>query len=61
MVAFVDDEMPIIADDIIDFSLANEALDQSNVNLTFRFATTSADHADRVTWHTRKRCEPFYP
>ena len=52
MVAFVDDEMPIIADDIIDFALANQALDQGDVNLTFRLATTAADHADRVTRHS---------
>ena len=39
MVAFVDDEMPIVADDIIDFALANQALDQGDVDLTFRFAT----------------------
>jgi hypothetical protein len=42
MVAFVDDEMPIIADDIIDLALTNQALDQGDVNLTFRLATTAA-------------------
>ena len=52
MVAFVDDEMPIISDDIIDLSFANEALDQGDVNLAFRFAAAAADHADCVTRHT---------
>src|ERR1700693_1090414 len=61
MVAFVDDEMPIIADHIIDLSLANEALDQGDVNLPLRLATTAADHADLVRWHIRERCEPLYP
>jgi hypothetical protein len=35
MVAFVDHEMPIITDDIVDFSPANQALDQGDINLTF--------------------------
>jgi len=30
MVAFINYEMPIIADDIIDLSLANQALDQGD-------------------------------
>ena len=51
MVAFIDYEMPIIADDIIDLSFANKALDQRDINLTFRLATTTAYHADRVTRH----------
>ena len=51
MVAFVDDEMPIITDDIIDFAPANQALDQGDVDLTFRFAAAAADYADRVTLH----------
>ena len=41
MVAFVNDEMSIIADDIIDLSLANEALDQGDIDLPFRLATTA--------------------
>jgi hypothetical protein len=61
MVAFVNDEMPIIADDVIDFSLASEVLDQGDVNLTCRLATTTADPADRVTRHICERCEPLDP
>lgn len=52
MVAFVHDEMSIISDNIIDLSLANEALNQGHVNLAFRFAAAAADHADCVTRHT---------
>ena len=61
MVALINYEMPIIADDIIDLALTNQALDQGDVNLTFRLATTAADHADRVTRHSRERCEPLDP
>jgi hypothetical protein len=42
MVAFIDDEMPIIADDIIDLSFANKALDQCDIKLPLWFATTTA-------------------
>lgn len=61
MVAFINYEMPIIADDIINLSLANQALDQGDVNLTFRLATTAADHAYRVTRYSRERCNPLDP
>ena len=61
MVAFIDYEMTIIAYYIIDLSLANKALDQGDVNLTLRLATTAADHADRVSRHSRERCEPLDP
>ena len=48
MVAFVDHEMPIIADDIVDLPFANKALDQGDINLTLRLTTTTAYHAYRI-------------
>jgi hypothetical protein len=48
MVAFVDHEMPIIADDVVDLPFADKALDQGDVNLTFRFTPAAADHANRL-------------
>lgn len=48
MVAFIDYEMPIIADDIIDLSFANKALDQRDINPPLWFATTTAYHAYRI-------------
>lgn len=48
MVAFIDNEMPIIAYDIVDLSFANKALNQCDINLTLWFATTTAYHAYRI-------------
>jgi len=48
MVAFVDHEMPIIPDDIVNLSFANKALDQGDINLTLRLTTTASYHADRI-------------
>ena len=59
MVAFIDNEMPIIADDIIDLSFANKALDQRDIDLPLWFATTTAYHAYRIARQARERCEPF--
>jgi len=61
MVAFVHDEMPIISDNIIDLSLANEALYKGDINLTIWFATAAADHAHRVTRLIRERSEFLHP
>ena len=54
MVAFIDNEMPIIADDIIDLSFANKALDQCDINLTLWFATTTAYHTYRIVRQARE-------
>ena len=48
MVTFIDYEMPIIADDIIDLSFTNKALDQCDINLPLWFATTTSYHAYRI-------------
>src|SRR5258707_10312002 len=42
MVAFVDHEMPIIPDDIVNRSFANKALDQGDINLTLRLTPTAS-------------------
>src|SRR6266853_2712424 len=45
MVTFVDDQMNIIRNDIIHRPLFDEALDQSHVDDTGRFALAATDHA----------------
>ena len=46
MVAFVDDQMPVIRHPIIDDSLANEALDQRDIDDSGRFLAPAADAAN---------------
>ncbi len=61
MVAFIDYHMSIIANNIIDLSFANKALDQCYINLALWFATTTAYHAYRIARQVRERCEPLDP
>jgi adenylate cyclase len=48
MVAFIDYEMPIIADDIIDLSFANKALDQCWTNIWLGQPQLGLDHLIRA-------------
>ncbi len=44
--ALIDDKMAIFANDIVNFTLANQALDQRHVDHTGRFALSGTDGAD---------------
>ena len=48
MMAFVHDEMPVLADKIVDLPFTDKALNQGDIDLTFRFAPTAPDHPDRL-------------
>jgi len=41
------DRIPVPANEIIDFILADKALNQSDVDLSLRFSTSASDHAHR--------------
>ena len=53
MVTFIDYEMPIIADDIIDLSFTNKALDQCDIKLPLWCATTTAYQTYRIVSQAR--------
>ena len=46
VMALIDDKMAVVGNDIVDFALANQALDQRHVDHTSGFAFSGADGAD---------------
>ena len=46
MVAFINDKLTVPGDQIRHFTLADEALDQRDIDFTGRFPTTSTDYPD---------------
>jgi hypothetical protein len=48
MMTLVRDHMPVAADEIVDFSFSDQALNQSDVDQPFWLATSASDHADSL-------------
>ena len=61
MVALVDHEMSVIGDDVVDFALANQALDDADIDDAARLAPAAADLPDRGGREIEKRREPRDP
>jgi len=55
MVTFIDDEMPVVAHDIVHLALPDQALDESDVDLTGRFAFAAADFGGAHGHRGRRR------
>ncbi len=58
---FVHDDMPIVRDEIVNLSLANETLDQCDIDHAFGLATSPADSSDRVAGYVGETGEPLNP
>jgi len=50
MMTFVNDDMLVVADKIVDLSLADEALDQSHIDYPLRLSLARPDYANGVAW-----------
>ena len=61
MVAFVYDDVAVFADEILDFALAIQALDDRNINRTGPFRFSSADLADGIDRQIEERCQALPP
>ena len=53
--AFVDDQMPVSADEIVDFAFPDEALDQRDVDDAGRLAFAASNHSDLFRVHVQER------
>ena len=61
VVAFVHDEMSVIADQIIHDSLARQALNERHVERPGRLLSPAADSADLLRRQAQKRCQALDP
>ena len=55
MVAFVDDHVAVIGDEVIDHALADETLNDADVNPSGRSTSASADSTDRFRRYVEER------
>jgi hypothetical protein len=55
MMAFVDDQVAVIGDEVANLAIANEALDQRDVDPPCRLALYATDRADIAVLHRQKR------
>src|SRR5918993_2491456 len=61
MVAFVDDHVAVIGDEISDHALADQTLNDADVNLPSRPTSTSADATNRLGRHIEERRKALDP
>jgi len=61
MMAFVNDNVPILSDQILRHPLSVQALNQCNVDVTRPLGFSSADLADVIDRHIEERSQPFTP
>ena len=61
VVTFVDDEVTIVGDHVIDFALAHQALNDGDVDDTGRAALAAADLTDLLGREIEKTGEPGEP
>jgi len=61
MVAFIDDQMTVISDDISDLAIPHQALDQSDIDNTCWFSFPAANDADLFGVDVQKRTQALYP
>jgi hypothetical protein len=61
VMAFVDHEMPIIGNEIIDLTLVNEALDHGDIYDARRLAPAPADLTDALFGQVEKALQPRHP
>ena len=46
MVAFIDDQMTVVGDDVLNLAVADEALNESHIDDARRLSFTAANNAD---------------
>ena len=51
----VDNQVTVVGDEVADLTIANEALDQRDVDPPCRLALSAADRADVAVLHRQKR------
>ena len=58
---FIDDEMSVIRHAVIDHTLADETLDQGDIEVSREFPVATAEASDRLRWQIEKRGQPLDP
>jgi len=61
MVAFIDNHVPIVCDEVRDFALTHKALNQRDINNAGRSALATADASDSHWVDIEESFEAFYP
>ena len=61
VVAFVDDDLPVVSDEIGDLSLPGEALEQRDVDETGRATLAGTELADGARLDVKERCQALPP
>ncbi|TCL67309.1 hypothetical protein EV286_110214 [Rhizobium sp. BK251] len=61
MVALVDNQMTVIADDVIDLAIPNQALDQRNVDDPCWLSFPAPDDADLLWINGQKGTQALHP
>lgn len=61
MVAFVDNQMTVIADKVIDLAIANQALDQRHIDDPCRLPFPATDDADLLWVDAQEGTQTLYP
>ena len=59
--ALIDDQMAAIGNDISDLPIANQALDERDVDDTCWPSLPITDNADQLWVYTQERSQAFYP
>src|SRR5690606_38945803 len=60
-VTFVDDEVSVIGDSVVDFAFAHEALHERDVDVAFQVAATAAEAADGFFRNVQECGQSFHP
>ena len=61
MMAFIDDKVSVVGNNVVYFAFADQALDQRHVDHTGRFAFAAADGADQLRVDLQKGLQPLDP
>mgnify|MGYP000462199835 CR=1 FL=1 len=61
MVALVDNQMTVIAHDVIDLAIPNQALDQRHINDPCRFPFPATEDADLLCVDAQEGTQTLYP
>lgn len=59
--AFIDDHMTIVGDEILNLLLAMQTLKYRDVNVSASFSLAAANLADLVDRNIKGHCQPFAP
>jgi hypothetical protein len=54
MMTFIDDEMPVLGDEVVDFAIPNQALDHCDVDDAARLALAATNHANLIWFNLQE-------